>query len=345
MNKNFRLLSLILILGIAFISCNQKKELRNSVISKKESKFTNLTGPYLGQKPPGIKAELFAPGIISTSLDDAKILFSAEGRECYFSVRGSTFKSDYFILSTQMEDNHWTTPILMNLIKNKNNMYPFITKNSKKLFFTSSWIKKGTKEKCSNIMYLLKENGDWGLPRIVTYGEKNEKMQGYFVSATSNGNLYFQMSQDIYMSIYLNGNYLKPEKLSNKINSRGFEGHPYVSSDESYLIFDAIRNDNFVNSDLYISFKDKNGEWLGARKMGEDINGPSHDFGPFVTPDGKYLFFNSDRMKNTKRKEIENKELSFQELQDLQNAPGNGSSDFYWVDARVIADLKPKHLK
>ena len=28
--------------------------------------FTRLTGPYLGQKPPGMKPEIFAPGILST---------------------------------------------------------------------------------------------------------------------------------------------------------------------------------------------------------------------------------------------------------------------------------------
>jgi hypothetical protein len=29
--------------------------------------FPKLTGPYLGQKPPGMKPELFATGIVSSS--------------------------------------------------------------------------------------------------------------------------------------------------------------------------------------------------------------------------------------------------------------------------------------
>lgn len=28
--------------------------------------FPVLKGPYLGQKPPGVKPEIFAPGIVST---------------------------------------------------------------------------------------------------------------------------------------------------------------------------------------------------------------------------------------------------------------------------------------
>lgn len=29
-----------------------------------------LTGPYLGQKPPSLKSEIFAPGIISTEISE-----------------------------------------------------------------------------------------------------------------------------------------------------------------------------------------------------------------------------------------------------------------------------------
>ena len=35
-----------------------------------------VSGPYLGQKPPGKTAELFAPGIISTGYDERIACFS-----------------------------------------------------------------------------------------------------------------------------------------------------------------------------------------------------------------------------------------------------------------------------
>ncbi|HUU04349.1 MAG TPA: hypothetical protein VMZ49_00590 [Patescibacteria group bacterium] len=44
-----------------------------------------LTGPYLGQKPPGMTPELFAPGIISLAgFVDFKGSFSPDGNEYYF---------------------------------------------------------------------------------------------------------------------------------------------------------------------------------------------------------------------------------------------------------------------
>jgi len=32
-----------------------------------DNDFTTLKGPYLGQRPPGMTPEIFAPGIISTA--------------------------------------------------------------------------------------------------------------------------------------------------------------------------------------------------------------------------------------------------------------------------------------
>ena len=36
-------------------------------ISARQTDFPKPTGPYLGQKPPGMTPEIFAPGIISTA--------------------------------------------------------------------------------------------------------------------------------------------------------------------------------------------------------------------------------------------------------------------------------------
>jgi hypothetical protein len=47
--------------------------------------FPKLKGPYLGQKPPGMTPEIFAPGIVSSpEFIDFKGAFSPDGREYYF---------------------------------------------------------------------------------------------------------------------------------------------------------------------------------------------------------------------------------------------------------------------
>ena len=37
--------------------------------------------------------------------------------------------------------------------------------------------------------------------------------------------------------------------------------------------------------------------------------------------------------------------LSYEEKCKILNSPGNGNSDIYWADAKIIEDLKPNYLK
>ena len=53
-----------------------------------------LTGPYLGQTPPGMTPEIFAPGIVSLEeFHDFKGAFSADGKE-YLKL-GALFRTLY----------------------------------------------------------------------------------------------------------------------------------------------------------------------------------------------------------------------------------------------------------
>ncbi len=58
-----------------------------------------------------------------------------------------------------------------------------------------------------------------------------------------------------------------------------------------------------------------------------------------MTPDGKYLFFMSSR---TLPKEKLPAKLTYRFLKEIYNKPQNGNSDIYWVDEKIIEDLRPK---
>ena len=85
------------------------------------------------------------------------------------------------------------------------------------------------------------------------------------------------------------------------------------------------------------------GLYLGQTPPGNnpEINAPGDNANSaFVSLDGKYLFFSSSR-----RDPVLPKITSGTSLRDLINtksAPGYGSSAIYWVDAKIIKDLKPK---
>ena len=69
-----------------------------SQAQKKLDNFPVLKGPYLGQKPPGMEPEIFAPGIISTEKSEINSVFSPDGNEFYFS-RWDPSKKIHIIMS------------------------------------------------------------------------------------------------------------------------------------------------------------------------------------------------------------------------------------------------------
>jgi len=57
------------------------------IVFSQVSNFPDLTGPYLGQKPPGLEPEIFAPGIISTELiEHGTVTFSPNGNEVFWAA-------------------------------------------------------------------------------------------------------------------------------------------------------------------------------------------------------------------------------------------------------------------
>lgn len=344
MKKSIKQLNVFVISCMILLSCNQKNESQKNLQSQNKSKFSKLTGPYLGQKPPGMTPEIFAPGIISTSLEENRILFSSDGNEVFYQIIDF---DNRLVFYTQAVDNSWTKPEMPPFSIKRPVLYPFITKDGKKLLFSSPLLPGESDNMAPGYLLwsMTRKNGEWEFPQLITFGEENEYCRAAYVSEADNRNLYFQQAADVKMSKYLNGGYLKPERLSDKINSPKFDGHPHISPDESYLIFDSMRDRGLGEIDLYISFREKNGEWGEAINMDEKVNSPFSEFAAFVTQDGKYLFFCSNRKDAFKQSKVSDKSISYEELLEMKNSHGNGSFDFYWVSAKVIDELKPEYLK
>ena len=103
------------------------------------------------------------------------------------------------------------------------------------------------------------------------------------------------------------------------VNSKQNDWDAFIAPDESYIIFSSQnRSDTLGDQDLYISYRNKNDEWIQSINMGERVNSKSSEICPVVTLDGKYLFFTSRR---------------------------RGNADIYWADAKIIEELKSKELK
>jgi hypothetical protein len=169
-----------------------------------------------------------------------------------------------------------------------------------------------------DIWYIERLGSEWSSPinaGTTINSDKNE----YYISFTSTGTMYFasnakttddnKMNFDIYSSKNRNGIFQKPIKLSDSVNTQGYEADVFIAYDESYVIFCGGRADSYGRGDLYISFKREDGAWTTARNMGREINTNEHELCPFVSKDGKYFLYTSNK-------------------------------DIYWVDARIINTLR-----
>jgi len=333
MKQKATITGIMIVLAVIFNTC------------ARQTGFPVLKGPYLGQKPPGMTPEIFAPGIISTGFRENCATFIPGGKELYFGLIGSPFS---VILYMKLEENRWTRPEIVPVIGKYSNFDFTLSPDGKKVYFTSNRPLSGKGEPSDrrNLWFIEKTDSGWTEPQIITFPSDN--YDAVYPSIADNGNLYFFISEgnekdtDIFYSQQIKGKYAEPVRLGDEINSRYNDWDAYIAPDESYIIFgSAERPDGFGGSDLYVSFRKDANTWTKAVNMGGEINSNEYEICPYVTADGKYFFFTSQR---NFVKSYSETPLTYEEKIRILNSPGNGffNGDIYWVDARIIEELRPK---
>ena len=302
----------------------------------------DLRGPYLGQPPPGLEPVLFAPGVVSTGSHELSITFSPDGEEVFFFAAGPTYDPG-FILHSRLEGGVWTAPREASFSDpGRTDSYPFVTPNGSRVFFGSrrSSRESGEPAHPSEIWFVENSGPDLAAPQKIDFGGDLGGI-GTFPSVAANGNLYFSgshesASPDIYVSRYHDGRYATPENLGPAVNSDAGEYHAFIAPDESYLLFDSQREEGSLGrSDLFISRRQENGSWSQATNLGPAVNTPFSDLRPFVSADGRYLFFASNR---TTAELVPAGTQDFETIKHRLLQPGNGLQDIYWVSAEVIRE-------
>jgi hypothetical protein len=272
---------------------------------------------YLNQEPPDLSPRMFAPELVSLKDQyEYGSAFSHDGKELYFAV---DLGGRAEIRCIRVKENKWTKP--ETLVSSEKYSYndPFLSSDQNRLFFISDMPLDGLGEKKDyDIWYIERMGSKWSRP--INAGKTiNSDKNEYYISFTSNGTMYFSSNAkttednkrnfDIYASENRKGIFQEPIRLGDSVNTQGYEADVFIAYDESYLIFCGGRPDGYGKGDLYISFKKEDGAWTAARNMGKEINTEEHELCPFVSRDGKYLFYTSNK-------------------------------DIYWVDARIINRMR-----
>ena len=289
----------------------------------KQNEFPILKGPYLGQNPPGKIPEIFAPGIVCTEKNEGYLVFLDHGRVLVFDrwLQQDEESNPYLVM--EMRDKGWTEPRPSLHPQNPYDPELPITPDERTLFFALNRAVGGTGEPETgwDIWMTKWRNHEFSNIRRLESPVSSVKRDAW-ASLAENGNLYFMSNRDgsygrwdIYRAEYKEGQYVNVQNIGFPINSEVSEADPAVAPDESYLLFCSQRPGGFGKLDLYITFRKQDGTWSTPQNMGPGINTPYSDEKPYVTRDGKYLFFSNDAA---------------------------GNLEIYWVDAKIIQKYRPE---
>lgn len=124
------------------------------------------------------------------------------------------------------------------------------------------------------------------------------------VSVSCDGNtIYFASNRsggvggtDIWFSERMdNGDWGPPQNLGVKINTTADEEAPFITNDGRTLYFSSTGHTGMGEQDIFVSWKDANGQWTSPVNLGQPVNSAYRELGFFLSADGQTGYFASDR--------------------------------------------------
>lgn len=256
---------------LCLVSCTHEKQ------HLKEGKSSLQKDLYLGQKPPGIIPEVFAPGMVTTEHMEFFGSFTPDLKEFYFKRKGGKYEKSKLMVFQYM-DGQWSESAVKP--EEASVGEPTISPDGNIIYLGSKYI----------------ERIGSGWSAVKSLGPSFEAIPIMRLTASTYGTYVFDERNEVGTIRYsrlIDGEREAPKAFGEAINTGKWIAHPFIAPDESYLIWDSERPGGYGDSDLYVSFRQEDGSWGEAINLGEEINTEREDIYGSVTPDGKYLFFHT----------------------------------------------------
>jgi Tol biopolymer transport system component len=275
-----------------------------------------LTGPYLGQKPPGKTPVYFAPGIITVdaNFEHSAAVFSPDGSEVFWCTNVDFYTDKRVVgnlrlYTMRIANGKWTVPHPAPFTGGIRVERPVFSPDGSRLYI--EYGSDPTDIDSDSDIYVVERNDEgWSEPSPVS-PLINSPAYERLHCVTADGSLYFTrnlMSSDegVFVSRFVDGEFTEPEELDKSYNSDDYEIAILIAPDEAYMLIWQTNSER--NSRLTVSYKQTDGSWS------DRIEAPYYCGGFLaLSPDGKYLFFENEGI--------------------------------CWVSSSFIDDLKPEDLK
>ena len=270
-----------------------------------------LEAAYLGQKPPGLTPEVFAPGIVSINgRSEGAISFSPDLDELYFGAGSKNEKPAIYF--SKLEGNKWTPIEKAAFTKGKKDeeVHPFVSPIGKRIYFTAY----SSDVFDTGIWYVNRLEHSWSDAIKLDLPINDDK--AFFFNQAKDGDIYYFniTKKKNYSAAYSNGSF--PEAKEIEIEPGIF--HLFTSPNEDYFVAHGPNKEGEgrKDNDIFVSFKEQDGTWAKPIGLGSAVNSNVTESVPTISPDGKYLFFG--------------------------RGEEDGTENVYWVSTKVIENLRPK---
>lgn len=279
------------------------------------------------------------PGVISTPAEEFKATESPDGQTLLYVVADHQFRHMTIVQSSRQGED-WQTPIVAGFSGVWRDGDPAFAPDGRTVMFISNRPWPGdppnTPRKNFNIWRVERHaDGSWGVPTVLS-SVINTDTTVFAPSLTTTGVLYFNRGDVIYRAEPKGGggDYAAPQPLP-------FHGSdPGIASDERFIVFDDNPGQQ-PTSDLFVSCRTSSG-WTRPSRFLEPVNSKFNEGDPWVTADGRWLYFYSDRWLPAPDRAPRPEPVTYAQVErEAVSNIYNGSRNLYRVDLSSFSCPEP----
>ena len=197
----------------------------------------------------------------------------------------------------------WEMPFPFNKMENEGAATLTIDNND--LYYTVCFRKKSSTILNCDLFHSHFENGIWSKTTSIGDNINSPDSWESQPSVTSDGStLYFSSNRkgglggsDIYKITKLaNNKWSDPVNLGAPTNTPANEKSPFIHTDSQTLYFSSEGHKGVGGYDIFYTRQDQEGKWLDPKNIGYPINSFDDDLSFFVSTDGHYGYYASNRL-------------------------------------------------
>jgi len=299
--KNLCLLLALVSMSILFFSCSSS--------DKTQAPQASASRPLLTAMNDEIQITNLGKGINSPQRDFS-FRQAHNGENAFFTSSRPFNRKDSFeddIYTVPRKNNTWGRHRSAGDILNVEDAYEpegdgtcAISFDGRTLYFVSG---RSDKTYNADIFYATLIDGEWEDVKTLGPPINTQYFESHPSISPDNKTLFFCSNrpggyggQDIWYSERdEDGRWGEPINMGPEINTAKRESAPFIAADNATLYFTSDGLGGYGGQDIFVSYKQPNGQWGKPQNIGAPVNSSYDDRFPYVPTSGKMLYFSSNR--------------------------------------------------